>query len=117
MREKKIDDSDVKCKDVENLIQPFLDNKLNIDDMKLLYGHIQHCHDCYDELEIRYLLKEGIKRIEDGEALDLKKELEERLYRVKQRILLADRMQNVIFLGEALAILLTAVNIIINHFE
>ncbi|SFK48469.1 Putative zinc-finger [Lachnospiraceae bacterium KH1T2] len=117
MKKKRIDGAEVKCKEAENLIQPFLDNKLNIDDMKLLYGHIQNCHDCYDELEIRYLLNEGIKRIEDGEALDLKKELDEKLYHARQRILLADRMQNVIFLGEALALLLTAVNIIISHFE
>ena len=103
----------ITCKDVENLLQPYLEGKLSVDEMKLLLGHIKTCHDCYDELEIRFLLMEGLRRLEDGETLDMKKELDDRIWLTSQRVLWAERMQAGVFLLEGLAVLLTLVNVII----
>nr|MDN4743198.1 zf-HC2 domain-containing protein [Lachnospiraceae bacterium C1.1] len=101
------------CKDVENLLQPYLENKLNIEQMRVLHSHIIECADCYDELEIRYLLMEGLRHLEDGETLDLKKELDDRLYKTKQRVLFADRIQAIVFILEGVAGFLTLVNLIL----
>ncbi len=104
------------CKDVENLLQPYLENKLNIEQLRLLNRHVKECPDCYDELEIRYLLVEGLNRLEDGETIDLQKDLDNRLYKSSQKVLLADRMQAIVFILEGVAAFLTLVNIIVFFF-
>ncbi len=105
------------CKDVEDLLQPYLENKLNIEETELLLNHISTCSECGDELEIRYLLMEGLKRLENGETLDLKKELDDRIWHSRQRILFAERLKAVIFLVEGAACFLLLVNLILFLME
>ena len=105
------------CKDVEDLLQPYLENKLNIEETELLLNHISTCSECGDELEIRYLLMEGLKRLESGETLDLKKELDDRIWHSRQRILFAERLKAVIFLVEGAACFLLLVNLILFLME
>jgi len=97
--------SEVTCKDVEGFLQPYLENKLNNRDTKILLGHLNNCPECMDELEIRYLLYEGLKRLENGHDLNLKQELEERIYNSDQHILMIERFKtSLIMLSVALVI-------------
>ena len=83
----------ISCKDVENYLQPYLEDKLNFSDTKVLLEHLKDCRECMDELEIRYLLYEGLKRLEKGHNLNLKAELEERIYRSGQHVLMIERLK------------------------
>ena len=84
---------EIRCKDVEDFLQPYLEDKLDNSDTKLLIGHLKSCPECMDELEIRYLLYEGLKLLESGQDFNLKAELEERLYRSEEHLLMMERLK------------------------
>ena len=84
---------EIRCKDVEDFLQPYLEYRLDNRSMKKLVDHLKNCHECMDELEIRYLLYEGLKRLEAGQNFNLKKELENRLYKSEQELLMIDRLK------------------------
>ena len=67
------------CKHSEQLLQPYLENRLDLADTEYLLSHLDECSECMDELEIRFLLTDALKRLEDGETLNIKNELHERL--------------------------------------
>ena len=90
MKEEK---KEIRCKDVEDFLQPYLEDKLDNNDTKLLIEHLKDCPECMDELEIRYLLYEGLKFLESGQDFNLKAELEERLYQSEQHVLMIDRLK------------------------
>ena len=99
------DRSEVTCKDVESFLQPYLEGKLNNHDTKTLLGHLENCSECMDELEIRYLLHEGLKRLENGHDLNLKQELEDRIYNSGQHLLMIERFKvSIVMLSVALII-------------
>ena len=95
----------ITCKDVENFLQPYLEGKLNNRDVKILMEHLESCPECMDELEIRYLLHEGLNSLENGYELNLKHELEERIYNSRQHVLMIERLKaSVVMLSVALII-------------
>jgi len=58
----------------------FLDRSLDGDDLRQFIIHIKKCPVCEEELGTEYLLKEALPRIENGETVKLKNELDLRLY-------------------------------------
>ncbi len=97
---------EVRCKDVEDFLQPYLEYRLDNKSTKLLIEHLKECPECMDELEIRYLLYEGLKMLESGRDFNLKAELEKRLYQSEQHVLMIDRLKtSVVLLLCALGIL------------
>ncbi len=101
------------CKDVENFLQPYLEYKLEYKDCRTLLSHLRKCHECMDELEIRYLLHEGLNRLEDGQEFNLKQELEDRLYRSEQHILMMERLKTSVILFVAAGFVFIAVHLIL----
>ncbi len=105
-------DETITCKEVENLLQPYLENRLGYAELSILLSHLGECAECRDELEIRYLLQEGLKRAEEGKSLDMRKDLSERLTKSRTYLLNVERMQNLIFLIEGAAFLLLLVGVV-----
>ncbi len=105
---------EIHCREVENLLQPFLENRLHTDELKALLAHLDSCDDCSDELEVRYLLTEGLKRLEAGESFDLEKELEDRIEHARDRILLIDRIQTGTVLTAGVFLFLFIVYLVVN---
>lgn len=64
------------CKDIEKLIPSFLDDDLDNDDLSEFISHIENCAECKEELTIQFLVKVGMKRLEDGNTFNLRDELE-----------------------------------------
>lgn len=64
------------CGFFELHINDFLSNNLVGDNLNFFLNHISNCPTCYEELETQYLLSEVLLRLEDGETIDLRKELE-----------------------------------------
>jgi len=67
------------CRTTELYMNDFLETKLVGDDLFDFLNHILNCSACYEELETRYLLAEALSRLEEGETLDLRRELKARV--------------------------------------
>lgn len=65
------------CKEFEKLIPNFIDRKLDFLTLEQFNKHRRECEDCQEELVIRFLVTEGIQRLEEGNAFDLQKELDQ----------------------------------------
>lgn len=101
------------CKDVENFLQPYLEYRLDNGGTEVLIKHLKKCRECRDELEIRYLLHEGLKRLEDGQDFNLKTELEERLYQSEQHLLMIERLKTSVALLSIAVSIFAVVQIIL----
>ena len=75
------------CQDFQGKVVNFIEDSLEPE----LYGkfvyHAKNCSDCYDELEIHYMIQVGLERMDNdmGQSLDLKSELKTRLEFYEQK--------------------------------
>ncbi len=67
------------CKEVEKMIPLFLEDDLDIDDLRNFMEHMDKCEECREELTIQFLVLEGMARLEDGNVFDLQNELKFRM--------------------------------------
>ena len=74
----------MKCQEAEQLIQNFINDDLTGEPLANFVRHIDHCHSCYEEMETRYLLKEALSRLENGETFDLHGELTNKLSNMRE---------------------------------
>lgn len=66
------------CTKFQKQIADFIDSSLDIKEMDMFISHARKCRDCYEELEINYMVNVGLEKIESDESasFDLKGELE-----------------------------------------
>lgn len=76
----------MKCQDAEQNIQHFIDDELTGEVLDEFLCHIDSCHNCYEELETSFLLKEALSRLENGETFDLSKELSSKLSNMRDSL-------------------------------
>lgn len=60
-------------------IPKFLNDDLEIDDLREFIDHVENCEECREELTIEFLIREGLHSLESGSAFDLNKELKRRM--------------------------------------
>lgn len=89
------------CKEFERRIPGFIEEKLDFSTMKRFIDHMEQCGSCKEELDIQFLVAEGVQRLEDGRAFDLQKELNRRLADARRKIRVS---ANMIRLGIAMEI-------------
>lgn len=87
------------CKEFERLIPAFLDRKLDVQTLEQFNRHRKECDDCREELVIRFLVTEGIQRLEEGDAFDLQKELQQYYDEAERRVRIHRRFLRI---GESL---------------
>lgn len=74
------------CNDFEILIPDYIEQKQDYPTLKCFIEHIEECPECREELTIQFLVTEGLKRMEDGNAINLQEEFQQRMEEAKQRI-------------------------------
>ena len=74
------------CKEFEKLIPDFLARKLDFLTMEKFAKHMEECPGCSEELEIQFLVAEGMLRLEEGDAFDLQNELETQLGEARRKV-------------------------------
>lgn len=79
-------DRKMDCKEFLKLIPDFLNRDLEYRTLKHFFKHALHCSECFEELNIQFLITEGMNRLEEGDAFDLNKELNKRLVEAKGKI-------------------------------
>lgn len=58
------------CREAQSLIVPFIENQLQAEQEEAFIKHIGQCSDCYDELEVYFIVFSGIRQL-DGETQDI----------------------------------------------
>ena len=80
----------MECREFERLIPGFLKGELDYPTLKQFLAHRESCSECREELDIQFLVAEGMQHLEEGNAFDLQSELEQRLeekgYQVKLQV-------------------------------
>ena len=92
------------CKDIQGLIPGYLAGRLTLKEAKRFTEHLKKCSDCREEIEISYLLDEGIARVESGETIDLHADLEEMLAGTEEAIQRLTQFSTAVYLIEATAV-------------
>ena len=102
------------CKKIEQSIPLFLEGKLQRAQTVALLEHLKICPGCREELEINYLLTEGIRRAESGENFDLHSDLEELVTKAELKAVRFDRIKRYLISSSlALALIALAVGVMI----
>lgn len=83
------------CKEINLMIVSFFNDELDRKELSSFVHHIENCEECFEELSIQYLVKEGMQFIEDGNTLDLNKEINNKMEKAKRRL----RQQTIIDLS------------------
>lgn len=100
------------CKEFEKLIPVFIERKMDFRILKRFGEHMDSCPKCKEELDIQFLVKEGMHRLEEGEAFDLQSELEQRLAEAKRKVNMNYRFMRIGENLELLLVILVAVVIV-----
>lgn len=74
------------CKEFEKWIPVFLSRKMDFLTMEKFAKHMEECPGCSEELEIQFLVVEGMLRLEEGDAFDLQRELEIQLGDARRKV-------------------------------
>lgn len=96
------------CKEFEKMIPVFFERKMDFLTLNQFNQHMKECPECKEELTIRFLVTEGIQRLEEGDAFDLQKELGQHLEEAERKIRKNKRILHVGEVFELLAILIIA---------
>lgn len=75
------------CREAQSLIVPFIEDKLDDDQLDAFLHHIENCSECYDELEVYFIVFSGIRQLDDdhGDISDFKGELKKYIQSKKDR--------------------------------
>ena len=65
------------CKDFEKQMSAYNSNMLSTGELAAFIEHLDECSDCREELAIHYLANEGLSRLEEGSAFDLRRIMED----------------------------------------
>ncbi len=74
----------IDCNTCEQYMNAFIENKLVGEMLWQFLTHVERCPDCFEELEIRYLIAEALGRLENGEAINLHRELAHKIKATKR---------------------------------
>ena len=78
----------MKCEEALTRISAYIDNTLSGRELEEFIEHVEHCPECYDELETYYTIKVGINYLEQDrqDAYNIPQMLKKDLERKKDRL-------------------------------
>lgn len=69
----------MECKECRSLVMPFIKDEIPIDRMDEFLSHIRRCKKCNEELEIYYIIENGLDMGNIQEDMDFEQKLSERI--------------------------------------
>ena len=69
----------MECKSAVKSIQKFLNDDLDMDDLRDFLNHVEECPECKEELTIEILVREGLNSLESGTIFDINHEYQSRI--------------------------------------
>ncbi len=88
----------MECKEVQKNIHNFINDELDSKDCLAFIEHIRKCPVCKEELSIEFLVVTGLQRLDDAEAFDLQKELNDKINNNEANALQRKKMSRIGFL-------------------
>ena len=77
------------CKEAESLVMPYIRHEIDIQEMEDFLEHIDGCENCREELEIYYMVEEGIRQLDsdtDTDRYNIKGDMEADIITSRQQI-------------------------------
>jgi hypothetical protein len=99
----------MKCREFNKQIPLYQEESLSTKELKAFIAHISDCTDCQEELAIRYLVNDGLMRLEDGETFDLQQIMDDHMIRAMRQLKRRRIVQTLIYSFQALLVLTLAV--------
>ncbi len=66
------------CREAEKMVMPFINHKLDEEELEHFLCHLEKCPDCQEELEIYYTVFLGLRQLDDESGVyDIAGSLEE----------------------------------------
>ena len=96
----------IDCATCEQHMNHFIENRLVGEMLWQFITHVEKCPECHEELEIRYLIAEALGRLENGESIDLRTELSEKIKGKKRAMYLHYFNEDVLRLLEILSMVI-----------
>lgn len=95
------------CQNAQSMVLNFINNKLDKEETKAFIEHVRDCKDCWEELEIYYVMLVGLKQLDEGEELaaDFRKKLQNE---VESRYVEIEREAKRKHISKIITILVTA---------
>lgn len=62
------------CRKAEPYMEDFIENKLELKDLKFFVSHLEECKCCREELDLRYMATTGLKKLDEGQYCDIEEE-------------------------------------------
>ena len=95
------------CQNAQSMVLNFINNKLDKEETKAFIEHVRDCKDCWEELEIYYVMLVGLKQLDEGEELaaDFRKKLQNE---VESRYVEIEREATRKHIAKIITILVTA---------
>ena len=90
------------CEQASLCIKPFIEGKLEDDQLEEFLDHVGSCKNCYEELDIMFIVSEGLHGLKSDEnaSFNFTGLLAKRIDQSKRRLLIAKRRRAVnFFLG------------------
>ena len=56
------------CQNAQSMVLNFINNKLDKEETRAFIEHVRDCKDCWEELEIYYVMLVGLKQLDEREA-------------------------------------------------
>ncbi len=106
----------IDCSTCEENMNSFIDNKLVGEMLWQFLTHVQKCPECYEELEIRYLVADALGRIENGEAINLRSELARKIRVTKRAMYLHYFNEDILRILEIFSMIVVIFELIANIF-
>lgn len=75
----------MKCNEFQRIIPEIINNSVPDDMLEQVINHVESCRDCYDELEIHYVLQYGLDESAQKQSFNFIGQLEDKLMDMKCR--------------------------------
>lgn len=84
----------MKCHDAQRMISDFIEKKLTDQQLEGFLEHIETCQNCYDELEVYYMITIGLRQLDEDHTgtMDLKRNLKDFLAEQERELLLRKKI-------------------------
>lgn len=94
------------CKEFEKTVPDFMNKKMDFIKMKRFLEHLRKCPNCKEELNIQFLIDEGLARLEEGGPFDLQKEIAELVKEADKKVRTHEKYMRVGQIIEGFCVLL-----------
>jgi hypothetical protein len=95
----------INCRDFNKQIPLYQEEALSTKELKAFIAHISGCAECQEELAIRYLINDGLMRLEDGEAYDLQQIMDTHKVRAMNQLKKRRTLQRLVYGFQALLVI------------